>query len=267
MKRLEAVIFDWAGTAVDFGSMAPVAAITRLFADKGIQLSAPEVRKDMGLFKKDHIRLILKSSRVSEEWQRANGQAPTENDVDSMFNHFAAIQMEALERHSDVIRGVAGLAENLRRRGLKIGGTTGYTRPMLDLLVTQAVKQGYCTDLSYCPDDVGGGRPHPWMCLRLAYDFRLSATAAAVKVGDTLSDIEEGLNAGMWTVGVTVTGNEMGLTPSQLASLPRDEYRRRLTAIGERMKAGGAHYVVDRADQMDLIVDQIDCRLAAGERP
>lgn len=267
MKRLEAVIFDWAGTTVDFGSMAPVAAITRLFAAKGIQLSDPEVRQDMGLFKKDHIRRILKSSRVSEEWHRAKGQAPTENDVDSMFNDFAAIQMEALEQHSEVINGVVCLAENLRRRGLKIGGTTGYTRPMLDLLIARAGEQGYRPDVSYCPDEVGGGRPHPWMCLRLASDFRLSATAAAVKVGDTLSDIEEGLNAGMWTVGVTATGNEMGLTASELASLPKGEYRERLTAICDRMKAVGAHYVIDSADEMDLIVEQIDCRLAAGERP
>lgn len=267
MNRLEAVIFDWAGTTIDFGSMAPVAAITRLFAQRGIQLSDPEVRQDVGLFKKDHIRRILKSSRVREEWQRAKAQTPTENDVDSMFKDFAAIQMEALEHHSEVIRGVAGLAENLRRRGLKIGGTTGYTRPMLDLLVARASDEGYRPDLSYCPDDVGGGRPHPWMCLRLATEFRLSATAAAVKVGDTLSDIEEGLNAGMWTVGVAVTGNEMGLTPSQLASLARDEYGRRLTAIRDRMKAAGAHYVIDSAEEMDLVVEQIDCRLAAGERP
>src|SRR5262249_38979104 len=180
------------------------------------QLSNAEVRRDMGLFKKDHIRRILEIEHVEAEWKKRKGRAAKNNDadVDALFADFTVLQMKILEEHSRLIDGVAGLAEKLRGRGLKLGSTTGYTRPILDLLVARAAEQGYRPDLSLCPDDVGGGRPLPWMCLRIALDFRLSSTAAAIKVGDTVSDIQEGLNAGMWTAGVAATGNQVGLRAS-----------------------------------------------------
>lgn len=267
MKRLEAVILDWAGTTVDFGSLAPVRAVMSLFASRGIQVTEADARRDMGLYKKDHIRGILKMAHVEAEWQRLNSRVASEEDVEAMFADFTAMQMAILDEHSQVIDGVAGLATRLRNRGLRLGGTTGYTRPMLDMLLARASEQGYRTDLSLCPDDVGGGRPHPWMCLRIAFDFRLSSTAAAAKVGDTPSDISEGLNAGMWTVGVTATGNEIGLSPTQLADLTPDERKQRLDRARDNLLAVGAHYVVESVAVLEPILDQIERRLAAGERP
>ena len=267
MKRLEAVIFDWAGTTVDCGSLAPVRAVTNLFATRGIRLSDAEIRRDMGLFKKDHIQRILKIAHVDSEWRKRNGRAANSEDVEALFADFTALQMEVLEEHSQLISGVAGVTARLRGRGLKLGSTTGYTRSILDLLVARASEQGYRADLSLCPDDVGGGRPHPWMCLRIALDFRLPSTAVALKVGDTPNDIQEGLNAGMWTLGITATGNEVGLSASELAALPPQDYRNRVDRAGDKLKAAGAHYVIDSVAQMEPIVEDIDHRLAAGERP
>src|SRR5262245_13131429 len=207
MKRLEAVIFDWAGTMVDHGSLAPVRAVTELFSRHDIQLRDEVVRRDMGIFKKDHIRRILQMADVSIEWSRKTGRPPAEDDVEKLFVEFLPLQMEILGRHSQLIAGAAEISEMLQRAGMKVGSTTGYTRPMLDLLVAQAASHGYRPDLALCPEDVDGGRPYPWMCLETALCFRLSSTAAAVKVGDPPSDIHEGLNAGMWVVGVSATGN------------------------------------------------------------
>jgi phosphonoacetaldehyde hydrolase len=138
---------------------------------------------------------------------------------------------------------------------------------MLDLLVEKAAAQGYRPEISLCPDDVGGGRPHPWMCLRIALHFRLSSVAAAVKVGDTVSDIQEGLNAGMWTVGVAETGNEIGLSEADLAALPADERKRRAAKAAENLRAAGAHYVIPSVAALSPILHEIDKRLVAGERP
>jgi phosphonoacetaldehyde hydrolase len=236
VKHLQAVIFDWAGTTVDHGSLAPVRAMVETFARHGIHLSDAEVRRDMGLFKKDHIRRIL------HELAR---QAPAEADVEALFAEFVPLQMQMLEQHSELIAGTAELVEHLRGRGIRIGSTTGYTRPMLDLLLRRAAEQGYRPEAALCPDDTGGGRPHPWMCLRIALEFRLEATAAAVKVGDTASDMEEGLNAGMWTVGVSATGNDRA----------------------ETLEAAGAHYVIESVSGLEPVLAQIEGRLAAGERP
>ncbi|HLJ89625.1 MAG TPA: phosphonoacetaldehyde hydrolase [Candidatus Angelobacter sp.] len=267
MKRLEAVIFDWAGTTVDWGSLAPVRALTQLFANHGIQLSESDVRKDLGLFKKDHIRKILALEQVDAEWQRQRGKPASEQDVEAIFLNFMPMQMAILDEYAVLIDGMAGLAKELRKRGLKLGGTTGYTRPMLDLLLARAEAQDYRPDQSLCPDDVGGGRPFPWMCLRLALNFQLSSTASAVKVGDTVSDIQEGLNAGMWSVGVTATGNEVGLGKSQLTALSHEERNRRMNQARETLLSAGAHYVIDSVTHLEPVLEQIQQRLAAGDRP
>jgi phosphonoacetaldehyde hydrolase len=267
MKRLEAAIFDWAGTTVDHGSLAPVRAVTELFARHGVRLSDADARRDMGIFKKDHIRRILAMAHVGAAWRERNGGAPDERQVEMLFQEFQPLQMEILEGYSQVIAGTAEIAERLRARGLKLGSTTGYTRPMLDALLRCAAAQGYRPDAALCPDDTGGGRPHPWMCLRIALDFRLGAAAAAVKVGDTESDILEGLNAGMWSVGVSATGNGVGMNAAEWEALPEEERGRLASRAEEEMRAAGAHYVVERVALLEPVLEEIDARLAAGERP
>jgi phosphonoacetaldehyde hydrolase len=267
VTRVEAVIFDWAGTTVDHGSLAPVKAVTELFARHLIAVSDSEARRDMGLFKKDHIRRILGMPRVEDEWQRMMGRAPGEGDVESLFAEFADLQMEILGAHAQVIHGVAGVAKRLRGRGVKLGSTTGYTRPMLDFLLGRAAEQGYAPDLSYCPEDVGGGRPHPWMCLRIALEFRLSSMAAAVKVGDTTGDIQEGRNAGMWTVGVSLTGNEVGLSEAELAALPAERRVALEASARECLEAAGAHYVVESVAGLEAVLEEIEGRMEEGDRP
>ncbi len=267
MKRLEAVIFDWAGTTVDHGSLAPVRAVTELFHRHGIPLTDADARKDMGIFKRDHIRNILATPPVSQQWQELTGHLPAEPDVSELFAGFHQLQMDILKDYSQVIQGVPALAEKLRRRDLRLGSTTGYTRPMLDVLLQRAADQGYRPDEALCPDDVVGGRPYPWMCLQLAIRFRLRATSAAVKIGDTISDIEEALNAGMWAVGVAATGNEIGLSERDLDALPQAERRTRIEAARSRLMAAGAHYVIDSAAACEPVLDEIDSRLKAGDRP
>jgi phosphonoacetaldehyde hydrolase len=267
VKRVEAVIFDWAGTTVDWGSLAPVRALTSLFAHRGIELSDAEARRDMGLFKKDHIRRILSFPHVDAEWHKLNGRRASEDDVETIFTEFMGLQTKILDEHSQLIAGVAPLTRALRTRRLKLGSTTGYTRPMLELLLARAAEQGYKPDLSLCPDDVAAGRPYPWMCLRLALSFGLSSTAAAVKVGDTVSDIQEGRNAGMWTVGVTATGNEVGLTELQLAALSTSERDYRMDQAGNKLKTAGAHYVIESVAHLEPVLEQIDRRLGEGQRP
>jgi phosphonoacetaldehyde hydrolase len=267
VNRVEAVILDWAGTTVDYGSLAPLKAVTELFVRRGLPLTDAEARRDMGIFKKDHIRNILSMGRVRAEWDKLTGKLPSEEDVEALFAEFIPLQFEVLEAHSGLIAGVQGLAHYLRSCGIKLGSTTGYTRPMLDVLLTAAKNQGYTPDLSYCPDDVGGGRPYPWMCLRIAMEFRLSSVSAAVKAGDTVSDIHEATNAGMWAVGIAATGNEIGLDAEGLAALSEQERTRRIEAARARLNQAGAHFVVDDASRLAPVLDEIDDRLKAGERP
>ena len=267
MSGLQAVIFDWAGTTVDHGSLAPVKAITELFCREGILVQDEDARRDMGIYKKDHIRRILRFPHVETQWSDVHGRIPGEEDVDRLFSEFIPVQLERLPAHSRVIGGVVETVERLRSQGLKIGSTTGYTRPMLETLLASAAQEGYEPDLSFCPDDVGGGRPYPWMCLRIALELRIDATSAAVKIGDTVIDIEEALNAGMWAVGVTGTGNEAALSAEDLKALPAHERKLLLEKAGDNLERAGAHFVVSSVAAIEPVLEKIEARIAAGKRP
>jgi phosphonoacetaldehyde hydrolase len=265
--KLQAVILDWAGTTVDYGSLSPIRAMQQVFRQRGIDVFDDEVRRDMGLLKKDHIRSLLCLPRVAEAWRQRSGRLAVESDVEQLYREFQPLQLARLDQDSDVIPGVAEALGRMRRRGLKIGSTTGYTRPMLEVLLKKAATQGYEPDCSLVPDDVGGGRPLPWMCYEIAVRLKVFPLESFVKVGDTVADTEEGLNAGMWTVGVVRTGNMVGLTQAQFAALSQAEQETRLQAGRERLIEAGTHYVIDSVSDFDPVFDEIDARLERGERP
>jgi phosphonoacetaldehyde hydrolase len=265
--RLQAVILDWAGTTVDHGSLAPVRVLEKIFADRGIEISEEEVRRDMGVLKKDHIRSLLLSERIAGEWKKRHDEAPGEDAVEILFADFIPQQMACLLECSTVISGVPRAVEHLRDRGLKIGSTTGYTRPLMEILLPHAARQGYAADCVLCPDDVGAGRPLPWMIYENAIRMKIYPLEAILKVGDTVSDIEEGLNAGCWAVGVARTGNMIGMTEQQWGALSQAEREVRLRDARRKLQDAGAHYTIDTLAEMGPIVDGIEARLQSGERP
>lgn len=265
--KLRGVILDWAGTVVDHGSRAPVAALQSIFEEAAIPISIVEARESMGLAKKAHIRSILAIPRVRCAWVTIKGTEPSEKDVENLYAEFIPRQLECLTSYSALIPGVASAVARMRARGLKIGSTTGYNRPMLDHLLARAAEQNYIPDSSVCPDEAGGGRPMPWMCYLNAIRLQEFPLAAFVKIGDTPNDIEEGLNAGMWTIGITRTGNEVGLTEAEWEALSSDDHETALCVAKQRLRDAGAHFTAGSAAECDPLLDEIDARLARGERP
>jgi phosphonoacetaldehyde hydrolase len=265
--KLQAVIFDWAGTLADHGSRAPVSALVSIFSAAGVPISIGEARLSMGLAKKSHIESILAIPRVREAWGELRGAPPNQMDANELYAHFIPQQLACLESHSELIDGVPSLATRLRARGLKIGTTTGYTRPMLDYLLDRARAQGFVPDFSACPDEVPVGRPAPYMCYLNAIHLQAHPLWTVVKIGDTPVDIEEGLNAGMWTIGITRTGNEVGLTRAEWEAAPANEKQLLLSAAEEKLIAAGAHYVARSVADCDTILDSIQARLDLGGQP
>jgi len=264
---VRAVIFDWAGTTVDYGSVAPVDAFIELFCRHRVTVTAEEARRPMGSYKKDHVRLILGMEPVSEQWQRLHGRAPSPDDVEQLYGEFIPLQTEVIARHADVIPGVAEMMDWLRRQGIVTGSTTGYTREMMAPLLPLAAAQGFAPQATVCADEVPAGRPAPWMAITSAMRLGVYPMEACVKVGDTLVDIAEGLNAGMWTVGVTKTGNELGLALREVEALPPSDLAAKLTLASDRLLQAGAHFLVEGVAQLPTIIGEIGERLAHGERP
>jgi phosphonoacetaldehyde hydrolase len=265
--KIPAIFLDWAGTAVDHGSIAPVHALRNIFDQFGITVPRPLVRRYMGLAKKDHVRKLLQEPEVKQQWRMLRNAVPQERDVDEVYANFEPQMMEVLSGYATVISGVVDSVEAMRARGMKIAGTTGYTRPMLDRLEALAATQGYRTDRSLAPEDAGGGRPFPWMCYRLAMDLRIYPLSACVKIGDTQSDIEEGRNAGMWTIGVTRSGNTVGLSEDDWFHLDPGEQKKLLASAELELRAVGAHYTAETVAHTLPLLDEIEHRIANGERP
>jgi phosphonoacetaldehyde hydrolase len=264
---LKAVILDWAGTTVDYGSFAPTAACIKGFEHQGVTIDLEQARAPMGLRKKDHLRAIARLEPIGERWRSIHGRPCSEEDIEAMFREFVPLQIKSLADNAGVIPGARQALADLRQRGVKIGSTTGYTREMMEVLVPAAERNGYRPDAWISASDVPAGRPFPWMCYQNAIQLQVYPLEAMVKVGDTLPDIEEGLNAGMWTVGVALTGNLMGLTEAQVAALPDETLQLRRQAIATQLYHAGAHYVVDGIGDLPGIVEEIEARLFRGERP
>ena len=242
---LKAVVLDWAGTTVDYGCMAPVATFMQAFAETGVPITVAEARAPMGMPKWQHIQAITRMESVATRWQAVHGSPPEDHDVDALYQRFLPLQVQTVEQHSDVIPGVVEAVAALRARGLAIASTTGYPREVMDVVVRVAKEQGYEADVTVCAGDTPAGRPGPFMALQALIRLSISPVEAVVKIGDTVVDIEEGLNGGMWSVGIAVTGNEVGLTAAEYAAQSADEQLRLAKAATERLSAAGAHYVVD----------------------
>lgn len=267
--RLKALVLDWAGTTVDFGSLAPARTLQRLFSQRHITLTEQETRHGMGLPKKEHIRGILSLPSVRDSWQQLHGHFPDDAVVNEIYAEFIPLQFSCLEEYSSVILGVPEIVESLRMRGLKIGSTTGYTRAMLDLVMKRSATENYTPDCSLTPEEVGAGRPHPFMMYECAIWLQVYPLAAIAKIGDTPADVHEGLNAGSWSIGVAGTGNMIGLSFNEFHALSEAERESRLTKARSELQAAGAHYVIDTLDDLQPVLDDIDTRLseASVSRP
>ena len=265
--RIQAVIFDWAGTTVDYGCCAPAGVFVRVFAQEGVVVTPAQARGPMGLMKRDHIRAILQLEPVAQQWGHAHGRLWTEADVEALYQAFIPLQLACLADFADVIPGTLHLVSSLRAAGVKLGSTTGYNREMMELYAPLVARNGYAPDVWVCSTDVSAGRPYPWMLYANAEKLGVYPPAAIVKIGDTVPDIQEGRNAGVWTMGLAQSGNELGLTRAEAEALSTAELRERLDPIYGRLYAAGAHYVVDGLWAVEPVLEEINHRLAAGEQP
>jgi len=252
------VVFDWAGTLVDFGCRAPTAAFLAAFAEVGLPISEACARKPMGAHKRDHVREILGEAEIADRVRRELRREPDAALGEEIYRCFTRRLLELLPAHAEPIPGVLETLRALRTRGIHVGSTTGYTRAMMDVLEPVAGGAGLVADALVCADEVPQVRPAPFACFRLAERFGVYPMSRCVKVGDTPADVAEGLNAGMRVVAISESGNEMGLSLAQLAALAPSERAARLTAAEERLRGAGAHTVLRSVAELPAWLDEIE---------
>ncbi|AOY02107.1 phosphonoacetaldehyde hydrolase [Jeongeupia sp. USM3] len=266
--QLQAVIFDWAGTVVDFGSFAPTQVLLDAFGGFGVDIDMAEARVPMGLAKWDHIRALGDMPQIAARWHAKYGRGMSNGDVDAVYEAFMPLQVARVGQYSQLIPGALDAIAALRAQGIKIGSCSGYPRVVMDALLPIALDRGYAPDCTIATDDLAaGGRPGPWMALENVIRLGISDVAACVKVDDTVPGIAEGLAAGMWTVGLSASGNEVGLSYEEWAALSPPEQAARRAPAEAKLDAAGAHFVIDSIADLPAVIAEIDARLARGERP
>lgn len=266
---VRAVILDWSGTTADAYVVAPAVVFVEVFRKHGVEITMAEARGPMGLRKDLHIKALTEEPKIRARWTDLRGRPPTGADVEAMFADFVPMQLACLRQYATLLPGVAAVTQRLQARGIRIGSSTGFTRAMVDILEEEAARQGYRPDASVAGDEViHGARPAPFMVYRNLDLLGVHPIQSVVKVDDTVSGVGEALNAGCWGVGVVRYSNYMDVdTPEEGAALAPDDLARRMAKTRAILEQAGAHYVIDSLADIEPVIDDINARLARGERP
>lgn len=268
-KSVEAIILDWAGTVVDFGSFAPTQIFVDAFAQAfNFKISLQEARGPMGMGKIDHIRTLLKEPNIHQRWVQQFNCEASEKNVQQIYHTFMPLQIAQVVHFAKPIEGALEAITAIRAQGIKIGSCSGYPKAVMDVLVPAAAEYGYQPDCVVASDEiVAGSRPGPWMALKNVIELGIMRVAHCVKVDDSVTGIIEGINAGMWTVGLSVSGNEFGATFEQYQAMDPAEIEKRKQLAEDKLHTAGAHYVIETLADLPAVIAQINQRLANNEKP
>ena len=258
---IKLVVFDLGGTVVDHGCLAPVVAITEVFAAFGVAVSHEEARGPMGLHKRDHIRELLRLPGVTERWHEQHSRPSSETDVAQMYEALVPRQKEVALHYTELVPGVLDCLVWLRDNDISIAATTGYPRSVARPILAAARDQGFQVDASICADEVPAGRPAPWMIFRSMESLGIFPPTSVVKVGDTVPDMQAATNAGVWAIGVTEAGSEFGLTLKELEELAVAEREERHDCAARKLRNGGAHAVLRSLEHLPAAIDGQDLSL------
>jgi phosphonoacetaldehyde hydrolase len=272
MNRLRLAICDFAGTVVDFGVMAPTLAFQKTFKKFKVPITVQEAREPMGLHKREHIKKILNTSTIATpcvrtRWQQVYKNEPTEQDIDNIFKEFVPNQLNMLHQHSTAISGAKETINYLRSQNLIIGGTTGYTREMVQVIEPYLKNQGVTFDYNVAADEVKKGRPYPYMVQTNMAKANVNNPIAVVKIGDTKDDVLEGRRANVWTIAIAESSSYVGLSEKEFNALTPDQQTKLVKVASDTLRTVEPHFIVRSIQDVPNFIDIINAQIAEGKTP
>jgi len=270
---LKCAILDWSGTTVDAHVIAPAAAFVEVFKKHGVPITMQESRVPMGLRKDLHIAKLLETPEIRKRWIDTKKEEPTQHTVDKLFLDFVPMQLRVLPKYSPLLPGVVDIVKRMKTHyNMKIGVTTGFTKVMVDILLTEAKKQGFEPDSSVAGDQVInnlGFRPAPFMLYQNLLNLGVYPIESVVKVDDTVSGVGEGLNAGCWSVGVYGWSNytEIDSMEQWNAMSTEEKEKCKLKSKEKLINESRGHYVMEELSDLEVVISDINERLKRGETP
>jgi phosphonoacetaldehyde hydrolase len=257
-RKIQMVVFDWAGTTVDYASSAPHVVFDKVFSGHQIHLTGAEIDKPMGMEKKAHIRSLLSTESGTRQFQKNYERNWNEDDVEQYYEEFEKTLADVVADFSTPIDGVVETVAELRRRGLKIGSTTGYTSQIMERVIPKAKALGYEADVVMTPDLAGGARPTPFMLYACMQKLDVYPPCTVVKVGDTVVDMQEGKNAGAWSIGILQGSNMLGLSQEEYDHMDPEALKERKKKAEQSYYEAGADFVIDSIRDLPETIDKIN---------
>lgn len=265
--KVQGIIFDWAGTTIDYGCFSPVGAFMDAFKTININLTMEEAREPMGMLKIGHTRAILKMNSVRERFFKLYNRYPNEDDVLDLYKKFEEVLFSTLSSYVTLNPYVLDTIKILKSMGIKIGTTTGYTKEMMDIVIPGAKKLGYNPEFNIASDELGYGRPYPYMIYENAKALNIYPQKALIKVGDTVVDMKEGVNAGVWTIGLVLGSSELGLTIDEVNQMKKSDLDHKINEVKTKLYNAGANYVIDDMSKLIDVINDINSKLENGINP
>lgn len=261
LKNIKGVIFDWAGTIIDYGCIAPAQVFVEVFRQNEIFISIKEARIPMGLAKKDHVRELLKIDTIQKQWIAEYGRKPSETDVEQLYAELEPALAAIVKKFCQPVPGAIKLINMLKIQGIKVGTTTGYVDEMMNNIIPLTTAAGLMPDAIISSSEVSTGRPAPWMIYLNCEIMDVYPLSQMVKIGDTVADIQEGINAGMWTIGLTKSGNELGLSQEEAEKADPVWLMEQIALAGKKLLNAGADYVAEGVWDCGPILEEIDRKI------
>jgi len=192
MPRIRLAVFDMAGTTVD-DLVDGVPLVLKSYSDA---FEAHGVHVPME---------VLNEQRGRDKWtviSELGGDEALE-----IYEDFLGI----LNANTGRVKEVEGASETfrfLKERGVAVVASTGFPAEVAEAIVDHLgwLRDGLI-DGWVCSEQVGASRPDPAMILEAMRRHGVTDPGEVLKVDDTAKGIEEGLNAGVHTVGV-LTGTQ-----------------------------------------------------------
>ena len=271
MRHLKAVVFDWAGTMVDHGSLAPMGAFVEAFAQFGVDDHHRRgARADGHGQAAAHRGPAGAAAGRGAPGARSTGAPPSEADIDAVYEVFVPMNIAVAARYADLI---AGRGRDRRRRcaalGLKIGSTTGYTREiMAEVTAGRRPPRALRPTAWSAPATRPTGGPTPFMLYRALPRPRRLAGLGLRQGRRHRGRHRRG--AQRRRLDRRRRGQRQRVRP--VAGRHARRSRRTRSTPGAQKAAGrlagaGAHYVIDSVADLLPVIQAIEGRLARGERP
>jgi len=274
--KVENIILDFSGTCVDAFTLAPASAFIDVFKKYKIDICIENaVKKPMGLYKYDHIKYILNMNDVKNQWYREYNRDIKEYDINNIYNDFIKLQVEILPKYCIPLPKVVETMNFLRNTGIKFGGCSGFNREMIDKILDNTKDKGLYFDSTFLADDIKdknkhylGGRPYPYMIYENLFNLDNKNIASVIKVDDSIIGIEEGNNAGCWTVGICNYSNYINVNTLEEYNKMSDseKFEKKEYSKNKFKNESNADYIIGEFDELIAVVDDINKRLKNGEK-